>query len=211
MRSLRIPHFPPQGICGISVTFATLSPISGYVPIYYSPVRHSPPGLLPCCRSTCMCKACRQRSIWARIKLFSSIPMLQFFNLPFYGQTDLTQSELIFLFLQLRVSTTFVSWVVDHSGFILNNSTLKNTYPHSSVVCKILKNWVAMATRGAHYTDQLYFVNLYFFSEPKLQTLALLTFRCSSRRGRIIAAQLMPSILFWNYHELFVKYFLKLT
>ena len=41
---LAIPTFPPQGICGISVTFATLSPISGYVPIYYSPVRHSPPG-----------------------------------------------------------------------------------------------------------------------------------------------------------------------
>ena len=26
-----------------------------------------------CYRSTCMCKACRQRSIWARIKLYSSI------------------------------------------------------------------------------------------------------------------------------------------
>lgn len=25
--------------------------------------RYSPPGLLPRCRSTCMCKACRQRSI----------------------------------------------------------------------------------------------------------------------------------------------------
>lgn len=43
-RGLTIPPFPPQGICGISVTFATLSPTSGHVPIYYSPVRHSPPG-----------------------------------------------------------------------------------------------------------------------------------------------------------------------
>ena len=43
-RGLAIPPFPPQGICGISVTFATLSPTSGHVPIYYSPVRHSPPG-----------------------------------------------------------------------------------------------------------------------------------------------------------------------
>ena len=43
-KGLTIPSFPPQGICGISVTFATLSPTSGHVPIYYSPVRHSPPG-----------------------------------------------------------------------------------------------------------------------------------------------------------------------
>src|SRR5450756_3186814 len=57
-KGLAIPSFPPQGICGISVPFGTLSPTSGHVPIYYSPVRHSPPGLPPCCRSTCMCKAC---------------------------------------------------------------------------------------------------------------------------------------------------------
>ncbi len=59
----KIPCFPAHRICGISVTFATLSPTSGHVPMHYSPVRHSPPGLPPCCRSTCMCKACRQRSI----------------------------------------------------------------------------------------------------------------------------------------------------
>ena len=35
----------------------------------------------PCCRSTCMCKAFRQRSIWARIKLFSLIPNYYFFLL----------------------------------------------------------------------------------------------------------------------------------
>ena len=43
-RGLAIPPFPPQGICGISATFAALSPTSGHVPIYYSPVRHSPSG-----------------------------------------------------------------------------------------------------------------------------------------------------------------------
>ena len=43
-RGLSIPRFPPQGVCGINPAFAELSPITGYVPIYYSPVRHSPPG-----------------------------------------------------------------------------------------------------------------------------------------------------------------------
>ena len=40
----KIPCFPAHRICGISVTFATLSPTSGHVPMLYSPVRHSPPG-----------------------------------------------------------------------------------------------------------------------------------------------------------------------
>ena len=43
-QGLAIPCFPAHRICGISVTFATLSPTSGHVPIYYSPVRHSPSG-----------------------------------------------------------------------------------------------------------------------------------------------------------------------
>ena len=43
-QGLAIPCFPAHRICGISVTFATLSPTSGHVPMYYSPVRHSPPG-----------------------------------------------------------------------------------------------------------------------------------------------------------------------
>ncbi len=43
-RSLTILRFPPQGVCGISTSFDMLSPITRYVPIYYSPVRHSPPG-----------------------------------------------------------------------------------------------------------------------------------------------------------------------
>ena len=47
-RGLAIPRFPAYRICGISVTFATLSPTSGYVPMLYSPVRHSPPGASAC-------------------------------------------------------------------------------------------------------------------------------------------------------------------
>ena len=43
-RGLAIPLFPAHRICGISVTFATLSPTSGHVPMHYSPVRHSPSG-----------------------------------------------------------------------------------------------------------------------------------------------------------------------
>ena len=43
-RGLTVPRFPPQGVCGISATFAALSPTIRYVPMYYSPVRHSPPG-----------------------------------------------------------------------------------------------------------------------------------------------------------------------
>ena len=89
--------------------------------------------------------------------------MLQFFNSPFYGQTDLTQSELIFLFFQLRVSyflclESLITYDLSHC-----NSTPEHTYPHSSVVCKLLKNWVAGATRGAHYTDRFCCVNLFFF------------------------------------------------
>ena len=42
-RGLAIPRFLPQDSCGISVTFATLSPTTGYVPMHYSPVRHSQP------------------------------------------------------------------------------------------------------------------------------------------------------------------------
>ncbi len=62
-QGLAIPCFPAHRICGISVTFATLSPTEWYVPIHYSPVRHSSAEQAPCYRSTCMCKACRQRSI----------------------------------------------------------------------------------------------------------------------------------------------------
>src|SRR5674476_1705598 len=40
-RSLRIPRFLPQDVCGISLDFSRLSPTPGYVPMCYSPVRHS--------------------------------------------------------------------------------------------------------------------------------------------------------------------------
>lgn len=43
-RGLSIPRFPPQGVCGINPAFAELSPITRYIPMHYSPVRHSPPG-----------------------------------------------------------------------------------------------------------------------------------------------------------------------
>ncbi len=43
-RGPKVPRFPPQSVCGINPAFAELSPTTRYVPIYYSPVRHSPPG-----------------------------------------------------------------------------------------------------------------------------------------------------------------------
>ena len=71
--------------------------------MYYSPVRHSPSTkqAWSCCRSTCMCKACRQRSIWAMIKLFSLIhclshllPLGQLSNIDWHcSRTDLTQRD----------------------------------------------------------------------------------------------------------------------
>ena len=41
---LAVPGFHPQVLCGISQPFGWLSPTNGHVPMYYSPVRHSPPG-----------------------------------------------------------------------------------------------------------------------------------------------------------------------
>ena len=43
-QGLAVPCFHPWIVCGISATFAALSPTPGHVPIYYSPVRHSPSG-----------------------------------------------------------------------------------------------------------------------------------------------------------------------
>ena len=39
---LAVPGFHPQVSCGISHPFGRLSPTNGHVPMYYSPVRHSP-------------------------------------------------------------------------------------------------------------------------------------------------------------------------
>ena len=47
MRLLRVPHFPPRGVCGISPDFSGLSPATGHVPMHYSPVRHSTQELPP--------------------------------------------------------------------------------------------------------------------------------------------------------------------
>ena len=43
-QGLAIPCFHPQVLCGISCPFGQLSPTKGHVPMYYSPVRHSPSG-----------------------------------------------------------------------------------------------------------------------------------------------------------------------
>ncbi len=43
-QGLAIPCFPPKVVCGISESFDSLSPTTGYVPMCYSPVRRSPPG-----------------------------------------------------------------------------------------------------------------------------------------------------------------------
>jgi hypothetical protein len=39
----KVPSFPPQSLCGISLSFPKLSHTSRYIPTRYSPVRHSPP------------------------------------------------------------------------------------------------------------------------------------------------------------------------
>ena len=43
-RGLSVPRFHPQVLCGISVSFPTLSPSKRQIPMHYSPVRHSTPG-----------------------------------------------------------------------------------------------------------------------------------------------------------------------
>ena len=43
-RGPKVPRFHPQIVCGISCSFEQLSPTTGHVPMYYSPVRHSPSG-----------------------------------------------------------------------------------------------------------------------------------------------------------------------
>ena len=41
-KGLAVPSFPPKSLFGISPSFLGLSPSSGQIPTYYSPVRHSP-------------------------------------------------------------------------------------------------------------------------------------------------------------------------
>ena len=96
-KGLTIPSFPPQGICGISVTFATLSPTSGHVPIYYSPVRHSPSGAstYAAVRLACVKHAA---SVQSEPGSNSSVQFLAILSPGFNTQTDLTQSEFTFVF-----------------------------------------------------------------------------------------------------------------
>jgi hypothetical protein len=44
-RGLSIPRFHLTVLCGISVSFPTLSPTTRQIPMYSSPVRRSPPGI----------------------------------------------------------------------------------------------------------------------------------------------------------------------
>ena len=43
-RGLSVPRFHPQVLCGISVSFPTLSPSKRQILMHYAPVRHSTPG-----------------------------------------------------------------------------------------------------------------------------------------------------------------------
>ena len=96
-----------------------------------------------------MCKAYRQRSIWARIKLFSSISalLLQFIR------TNLTQSESL---------TWFVSTLHKHfyifkdtiSSNLLNEIAPKTKRLHSSIVQSIFKERSLLPRRAAHYSKQ---------------------------------------------------------
>ena len=92
--------------------------------MYYSPVRHSSAEkqAFPCYRSTCMCKACRQRSIWAMIKLFSLIHCFRILHLSMTLNFDWHLN----LFLN---SLCFVKY--EHLFFKSNSSIRLATYAHT--------------------------------------------------------------------------------
>ena len=94
---LAIPTFPPQGICGISVTFATLSPISGHVTIHYSPVRHSPPGASTRAAVRLACVK-HSASVQSEPGSNSSVQSLQLLN------TSLNSNELLHLSVSIYAS-----------------------------------------------------------------------------------------------------------
>ena len=52
---LRSPAFSRRTYAVLASLSTGYSPRHGQIPKHYSPVRRSPPGLLPRCRSTCMC------------------------------------------------------------------------------------------------------------------------------------------------------------
>ena len=122
----------------------------------YSPVRHSPPGRSPRCRSTCMCKACRQRSIWARIKLFSSISCaLKILTRIFYSyfRTNLFLCLLSFVsfrFLTFACRSRLPTLVICHffnlfsrllRAFCLSRQRRIEIMPSLSPTCQLLSSY----------------------------------------------------------------------
>ncbi len=53
-KAIKVPCFPPWGVCGISSSFPKLSPTARKIPTCYAPVRHST-WACALSRSTCMC------------------------------------------------------------------------------------------------------------------------------------------------------------
>ena len=170
-QGLAIPLFPAHRICGISVTFATLSPTSRYVPMLYSPVRHSPSGAsthaavrLACVRhaASVQSEPGSNSSVQSLLKL--SLDVLQSLPTP---QT----------FYIVRVTSSLCN------ALCASNQT-KN--PHLSIV-SFLKNLQISylpnlprrsSSEGAHYTAQKNNVNYFLqynqphnFSQPDSITL----------------------------------------
>ena len=153
----------------------------------YSPVRHSPPGRSPRCRSTCMCKACRQRSIWARIKLFSSISCtLKILTRIFYSyfRTNLFLCLLSFVsfrFLTFACRSRLPTLVICHffnlfsrllRAFCLSRQRRIEIMPSLSPTCQLLS---------------LYFLSFFIF---------FYLFRCFSLFSPLFEAF---SIFFWRF------------
>ena len=146
-QGLAIPCFPAHRICGISVTFATLSPTSGHVPMHYSPVRHSPSGAsthaavrLACVRhaASVQSEPGSNSSVQSLFKL--SLDVLQILSDP---QTSSLRAS-YFIFLAMRL-----------------NASPKTKNPHLSIV-QFLKSLQIkylsdlprrISSEGAHYTD----------------------------------------------------------
>jgi hypothetical protein len=144
----KIPCFPAHRICGISVTFATLSPTSGHVPMHYSPVRHSPPGASSraAVRLACVRHAASVQSEPGSNSSVQSLLKLSLDVLQILRPTDFLHRASYLHLFALCLST--------------DNQT-KN--PHLSIVQflkSVLPNFTclllhlaASAARGAHYTD----------------------------------------------------------
>ena len=106
-QGLAIPCFPAHRICGISVTFATLSPTSGHVPMHYSPVRHSPPGASSraAVRLACVRHAASVQSEPGSNSSVQSLLKLSLDVLQILRPTDFLHRASYFIFLALHLST----------------------------------------------------------------------------------------------------------